>query len=317
MSFPVFDLHCDTALALLGEDLRSPTDLKKNKLHIDLDRAKALPGYAQFFACFTTPEMKQWYGISPEMVFQLELDIILAALESHKRTISQAFCVSDILANAQKGKMSAVLSIEGPAGFGYDPELLEQLYAVGFRMTTLGWNEQNPLCGSHITGGGLTEQGRDYFFEAQRLGMIVDVSHCSDEAFFDMLEIAEKPIIASHSNSRAVCGVGRNLTDDMFKAICQVGGVAGINLYTDFIGGGKDLDAVCRHIGHFLELDPCGQHISLGGDLDGCESLAAGFEGVQDYPKIALALQAAGADDTIIRNIFWNNAIGVMEKCCM
>lgn len=317
MSFPVFDLHCDTALALLGQDLRSPMDLKKNKLHIDLDRAKTLPGYVQCFACFTTPEMKQWYGISPEMVFQLELDIILAALESHKRTMSQAFSVKDILSNAEKGKMSGILSIEGPAGFGYDPELLEQLYAVGFRMTTLGWNEQNPLCGSHVTGGGLTEQGSAYFREAQRLGMIVDVSHCSDEAFFDMLEITEKPIIASHSNSRFVCDVSRNLTDDMFKSICQIGGVAGINLYTEFIGGSKDLDAVCRHISHFLELDPTAEHIALGGDLDGCDSLVSGFEGVQSYSVLAECLQHLGLDDPMIRNIFWNNAIGVMEKCCM
>ena len=317
MSFPVFDLHCDTAWALLGKDLRSPMDLKKNKLHIDLDRAKTLPGYAQFFACFSAPEMKQWYGISPEMVFQLELDIILAALESHKRTMSQAFSVKDIQTNAEKGKMSAILSIEGPAGFDYDPELLEQLYAVGFRMTTLGWNEQNPLCGSHATGSGLTEQGRAYFQEAQRLGMIVDVSHASDEAFFDMLEIADKPIIASHSNSRAVCPSSRNLTDDMFKAICEIGGVAGINLYTEFIGGQKDLDAVCRHVARFLELDPTGSHIALGGDLDGCESLVAGFDGVQSYPKLADCLKTLGLDDTILRNIFWNNAIGVMEKCCM
>lgn len=317
MSFPVFDLHCDTALALLGEDLRSPMDLKKNKLHIDLERAKTLPGYVQCFACFTAPEMKQWYGISPEMVFQLELDIILAALESHKRSMSQAFSVKDILANAEKGKMSALLTIEGPAGFGYDPELLEQLHAVGFRMTTLGWNEDNLLCGSHVTGGGLTERGRDYFREAQRLGMIVDVSHSSDRAFWDMMELTQKPIIASHSNSRSICDVSRNLTDDMFKAICEIGGVAGINVYTDFIGGESDLNAVCRHIAHFLELDPSGEHIALGGDLDGCDSLVSGFDGVQSYSALAGCLQQLGLDEKIIRNIFWNNAIGVMEKCCM
>ena len=317
MSFPVFDLHCDTALALLGKDLRTPMDLKKNELHIDLNRAKALPGYVQCFACFTTPDMKQWYGISPEMVFQLELDIILAALESHKRTMSQAFSVQDILSNAEKGKMSAILTIEGPAGFDYDPALLEQLHAVGFRMTTLGWNEQSPLCGSHKTGGGLTDKGREYLLEAQRLGMIVDVSHCSDEAFFDMLEIADKPLIASHSNSRSVCDVSRNLTDDMFRAICQTGGVAGINLYTEFVGGEMNLDAVCRHIAHFLELDPTGEHIALGGDMDGCESLPVGFEGVQSYPVLIERLRQFGINDEILHNICWNNALGVMKKCCM
>lgn len=317
MNCPVFDLHCDTALALLGKDLRSPGSLKQNTLHIDLQRAKQLAGYVQCFACFTTPEMAQWYGISPENVFQLELDIILAELERHKRTMSQVFSVEDIRANTGKGKMSALLTIEGPAGFGYDPELLQYLYAVGFRMTTLGWNEDNVLCGSHSTGGGLTALGKEYVCEAQRLGMVVDVSHCSDAAFWDMMEITEKPIIASHSNSRSICDTSRNLTDDMFKAVCSVDGVAGINFYTGFLGDNADLDTACRHIEHFLELDPTGKHIALGGDLDGCDSLAKGFEGVQSYPALAARLLERGTPRDLIEKIYWNNAMGVMEKCFM
>jgi membrane dipeptidase len=317
MSFPVFDLHCDTALELLGKDLRSPRSLKKNDLHIDLERAKKLPGYVQCFACFTTPGMDKWFGVSAENVFQLELDIILAELERNKRTMSQIYSVADIHANMEKGKMSAILSIEGPAGFGFDPALLTYLHAVGFRLTTLGWNEDNVLCGSHKTGGGLTSLGREYVKEAQRLGMVVDVSHCSDKAFWDMMEITQKPLIASHSNSRAVCDVSRNLTDEMFKAICQVGGVAGINQYAEFLGDKPDLDTVCRHIEHFLEMDPTGEHIALGGDLDGCERLAEGFEGIQSYPSLAQRLLDRGASLQIVENIYWNNAIGVMEKCFM
>lgn len=317
MNFPVFDLHCDTAWALLGEDLRTPGSLKQNQLHIDLDRAKKLPGYVQCFSCFTTPEMREWYGVSPEMVFQLELDIILAELERNKRIMGLAYSYSDIQRNLEKGKMSAVLSIEGPAGFGYDPELLEPLYAAGFRLTTLGWNEDNPLCGSHLTGGGLTEQGNVYFQEAQRLGMIVDVSHCSDKAFWDMVALAKKPIIASHSNSRSVCNASRNLTDEMFLAICRLNGVVGLNLYTEFVGGSKDLDAACDHILHWLTLDPEGDHIALGGDLDGCDSLVRGFEGVQCYPDLAQCLLDRGLSETMIEKIFWKNAMGVMERCCM
>ena len=107
------------------------------------------------------------------------------------------------------------------------------------------WNEQNPLTGSHVTGGGLTDMGREFVREAQRLGMLVDVSHISDEGFWDIMKITEAPVIATHSNSRAVCDVSRNLTDDMFKAICQTGGVAGFNMYTDFIGKKPDLEDEC------------------------------------------------------------------------
>ena len=315
MKFPVFDLHCDTALELLGKDLRSPKRLKENDLHIDLERAKKLPGYCQCFACFTTPAMKEWMNVAPEMVFQLELDVILAELERNKRQMSQVYSADEVRRNQEKGKMSAILTIEGPAGFGFDPELLDDLYKVGFRISSLGWNEQNVLTGSHVTGGGLTDLGRAYVKEAQRLGMIIDVSHISDEGFWDIMKFTEKPIIATHSNSRAVCNHSRNLTDDMFRAIIETGGVAGFNQCAPFVGDKPNLDTICDHILHFLELDPEGKHIALGADLDGCDELPEGFEGIQSYPSMADRLLARGVDEQILYNIFWNNALGVMDKC--
>lgn len=317
MKFPVFDLHCDTALELLGKDMRQPKQLDRNDLHIDLERAKALPGYCQCFACFTTPFMSEWSKVSPETVFQKEMDIILAELDRCKDTIAQVYTARQVEENAEKGMMSAILTIEGPAGFGFDPALLEDLYKVGFRISTLGWNEQNVLTGSHISGGGLTELGREYVREAQRLGMIVDVSHISDAGFWDIMKITEKPIIASHSNSRAVCANSRNLTDDMFRAIMETGGVAGFNQCAPFVGEQPNLDTICDHIFHFMELDPDGKHIALGGDLDGCDVLPEGFNGIESYPAMAQRLLECGLDEKTVHNIFWNNALGVMENCCM
>ncbi len=317
MNFPVFDLHCDTALELLGKDLLGGYSLRKNSFHIDLERAKMLPGYAQCFACFTTPDSRRWYEVSPVVAFEREMGEILSQIEKNSDWIRQAFSAQEVRENYENGLMSGILTIEGPAGFDFDPELLQDLYAVGFRVSTLSWNEQNALTGSQKTGGGLTDQGREYVREAQRVGMIVDVSHISDEGFWDIMKIAEKPVIASHSNSRAVCDVGRNLTDDMFHAICQTGGVAGINQYAEFLGDQPDLDTVCAHILHFLELDPEGNHIALGGDLDGCDTLADGFEGVQSYPVLANRLLELGVGEEIVRKIYWNNALEVMEKCCI
>ncbi len=316
MSFPVFDLHCDTALALLGKDLLGGNSLRKNDLHLDLERAKSLPGFAQCFACFTTPEFRDWYQVSPVIAFEREMGEILSQMEKNADLIRQAYAAKDVRENHEKGLMSGILTIEGPAGFDFDPELLQDLYNVGFRITTLGWNEQNLLTGSHQTGGGLTQQGREYVQQAQKVGMIVDVSHISDAGFWDIMDITEKPVIASHSNSRAVCDVSRNLTDDMFLAICQTGGVAGINQYSAFVGDQPDLDAVCDHIVHFLELDPMGDHIALGGDLDGCDTLCEGFDGVQSYPAMAQRLLSRGVSENIVRKIYWDNALEVMEKCC-
>ena len=316
MSFPVFDLHCDTALGLLGKQLVGGVELKSSDLHIDLDRAKALPGYAQCFACFTTPFMEEWYKKSPVEIFEREMAMILHQMEKNPKIIRQAYSAGEVRKNFEKGIMSGILTIEGPAGFGFDPALLEDLQAIGFRMTTLGWNEMNVLTGSHKTGGGLTDQGREFVKEAQRVGMMVDVSHISDEGFWDIMDITEKPIVASHSNSRAVCDNSRNLTDDMFRAICQSGGMAGYNQCAPFVGEKPNLDTVCDHILHFLELDPEGEHIALGGDLDGCDELPEGFDGVQSYPAMAAKLLARGVDDTILRKIYWENALGVMETCC-
>ncbi len=316
MNFPVFDLHCDTALALLGSTFRELGSLKSNGLHFDLDRAKENGGFCQCFACFTSPLMEQ-QGMPPaEEMFQRELESILSQIEISSNDIALAYTAADVEKNQEKGKMSAILTVEGPAGFGFDPALLEDLYLAGFRMTTLGWNENNVLTGSHLTGGGLTQLGREYVRTAQDLGMIIDVSHISDRGFWDILEMTEKPVVASHSNSRSVCGHSRNLTDDMFRAICQTGGVAGFNQYADFVGDPPDLEAACSHFLHFLELDPEGEHIALGGDLDGCERLTEGFYGVQSYPVLANALLERGVSEQIIRKIYWENALGVMKKCC-
>lgn len=313
MIFPVFDLHCDTAFALLHENMRTHKLLRRNDLHFDLERAGELPGYAQCFACFSSPMQKH----PPVLMFEREMETITAEIESNRDLIHMAYNAAHIKENKDNGRMSAILTIEGPAGFGFDPALLEDLYKIGFRISTLGWNEDNVLTGSHITGGGLTDLGRCYVKEAQRLGMIIDVSHISDRGFWDIIEMADAPVIASHSNSRAICGVSRNLTDDMFRAICQTGGVAGINLYAGFLGESPDLNTVADHIIHFLELDPSGKHIALGSDMDGCDALPAGFAGVQDYPKLADRLLDRGLDTETVYDIFWNNAIGVMERCCM
>lgn len=315
MKFPVFDFHCDTALQLLGKDRNTPGRLDKNELHIDLERAATLPGYAQCFACFTTPTMRRPEGVSVIGMFERELAAILNQVEANADKMRVAYSAEEIEENRAQGIMSALLTIEGTAGFDYNVELLEDLYNIGFRVTTLGWNEKNPLTGSCVTGGGLTEQGREYVRLAQKVGMVVDVSHISDEGFWDIIEITNKPIIASHSNSRALKDIPRNLTDEMYLALCRTGGTTGINLYPGFLGENADIDTVCDHIFHFINLAGDDKHVSLGSDMDGVECLPSGFTGVQDYPKIADRLLQRGLTEQSVENIFWNNAIGVVRKC--
>ena len=313
MNIPVFDFHCDTSDILSGFDGTPGARLRKNSTHIDLERASKLDAYAQCFACFTSTSGKY----DPVTVFEKKLASIIREVEKNPDMIRIAYSSADVDENRQQGIMSAILTIEGPAGFGFDPELLQDLYNVGFRISSLGWNEKNVLTGSNVTGGGLTDLGKAYVREAQRLGILVDVSHISDEGFWDIMDITQGPVIATHSNSRAICNVSRNLTDEMFLEICKSGGVAGINLYGAFVGDEPTLDRLCDHVLHFVELDPECKHIALGGDLDGCDVLCDGIAGIQDYPAFAQALRKRGLTEQMVRDVFWNNAMEVFSKCSM
>ena len=314
MKFPVFDFHCDTALAMMGEHGNAPCDLRRNNHHIDLERAAVNGGYCQCFACFTTPFMEQRSGVPVTTIFERELAALQKGFQANSDLIRQAFSMEEVRQNQKNGLMSGILTLEGTAGINFDASRLEDLYKTGFRIVSLGWNEKNPLTGSHHTGGGLTDMGREFVKEAQRLGYLVDVSHISDEAFWDLTKITDGPIIATHSNSRAVWGESRNLTDDMFRAIVDTDGVAGFNMCYEFIGEKPTLDTACDHILHFMELDPTGKHIALGGDLDGIDRMPEGFHGVQSFPAFAQRLLERGLDENTVMNIFWNNALGVMDR---
>ena len=305
MNIPVFDFHCDTPVFLA-----KGASLAENNLHFDLKRASKFAGYAQCFACYTTTLDDK----DPTLTLERGLAGINRELEKNKSIIRQAYTAEDILQNQEAGLMSAVLTLEGSAGYGFDPELLGVLYDAGVRIASLGWNEKNPLAGSHITGGGLTDLGKAFVNEAQRLGILIDVSHISDEAFWDIMDITQAPIIATHSNSRALCEHSRNISDEMFSAICKTGGIVGINMCADFLGENPTLDTACEHVKHFLDLDPTGKHIALGGDLDGCEDLPLDFKGVENYPDFAECMLENGIGIDTIKNIYWNNAIEVMKN---
>ena len=317
MKLSVFDLHCDTVTELLGQDLSASTSLRSNNLHIDLQHMKQYDAYAQCFAFWSTTGLKLPKGLKPEDVFWREVSVLQDQLDKNRDLIRQARSGDDVRKNQEEGIVSAIFTLEGPAGIGFEPAKLQKLHDLGFRISTLGWNEQNSLTGSHVTGGGLTKRGREYVKECQRLGILVDVSHISDEGFRQIMDMTEGPVIASHSNSRTVFDVSRNLTDDMFRAICKTGGVAGFNLCAGFVGEHPTVDTACDHIFHLLELDPAGTHIAIGGDLDGICEMPEGFSGVQDYPKLAKRLLERGLDETILNQIFWSNALGVIDKCSM
>lgn len=312
MKYAVFDAHCDTALELWrrGETWETCTT------EVDLKTAD-FPAYGQFFAFCPLP-----LGQGTEACVEIFTQAYGHFFKLLDRPGAPAALIRDrdAFGKAWKpGKCAAFLSLEGAEGIGCDPGRLEDLYAMGVRMVNLTWNEDNALAGCAVKdGGGLTAQGREFVRKAQRLGILIDVSHLSERAFWDLLDLTEWPVVASHSNSAALCPHRRNLTDAQFRAICDTGGFVGISFYATFLApsGQADLDAVRCHMEHFLSLEGYG-HVALGGDLDGCNVLPAGFSGLAGYAALADHLEQAGFSEEYIEEIFSNTIKRVVKTCIM
>ena len=308
--YVVFDSHCDTATELWHRR----QSLNQTNCHVSLPRMEQYPACGQFFAFCTLGGIDT--GRTCEQLLWEPYQYFMKQLEVHKDRIRLCTKGSEFDQTAVEGKCAAFLALEGAEGISCDPGRLDELREAGITMINLTWNADNALAGaSKHDGPGLSAQGREFVRRAQKLGIIIDVSHISDRAFWDIMDITEAPIVASHSNLRSVCDHSRNLTEDMYRAIVQTGGTAGINLCAPFIKSeGADFDATCDHILRRLEIDPSGEHVSLGGDLDGCDELPAGFVGIQSYNALADRLLERGLDEQTIRNIYWHNTMGVMDR---
>ena len=299
----LFDGHCDTLLALTFS--KKPVgSLYRNDFHVDLERGLSLGGYAQFFAIFGHRGF-----IREGDIFDLFHDRFLKEMEACAD--HAAFCRTGREADAAiaQGKAAAFLSVEGAEVLECDPRRLEQAAEMGVRILCLSWNRANALTGTNAEDPdrGLSAAGKDYVRLGEELGLILDVSHLSDPGFWDLEKQVKGPFVATHSNSRAICAHPRNLTDDMFRAIRDHGGVAGLNLYTLFLGEDEvTLETVLRHLEHFLDLGG-EKTLAMGGDLDGCESLPGGMKGVQDVRLIREELEKRGYDEPLLDDLFFGN----------
>jgi membrane dipeptidase len=310
----VFDAHCDTIYQCYKQNANL---LKENPQgHLDLVRMRQFTTSAQFFAIFEDAKGKTDQRM--EEIFALEYQIFCNQLELNQREL--AFCCTRNEAeNAfMQGKSAAFLSVEGADLLGCSLEQLDRAYILGVRAVNLTWNRSNLLSGSALeeTERGLSPLGKAFARRMQELGMLVDVSHLSDTGFWDVIDLAEKPVIASHSNARAVCHHPRNLTNAQFMALVQVGGVAGLNLYTDFLGPDPDFGSITAHLDHFWSLGG-EDHVSLGGDWDGCDTLPEGMEeGIGSLRKLYEYLLQRNYSETLLEKLYYKNLMRVVDEVC-
>ena len=314
---PYFDAHCDTGT----KALRSGEGLRSNRIHLDLTRFGAYAPAAQVFAVFSRPRTHDWRAgyenDSPAGALAAHgtecLSALVRELERNADLVMICRSADDARQAAAQGKVAAFLAVEGAELLGSSVEGLRSAYEKGVRLVNLTWNYRNPLCGTNQTGGGLTEAGRVFVREAQALGVAVDMSHLSDEGFWDCLELAEKPILAGHSNARALCPHPRNLTDGMFSALAKAGGVAGLNLCPAFLGEDPDVETCFAHVEHFLALGG-EKAVCLGTDFDGIDHTPRGIAGVQDMGAIYECLLRHNLPEDLVRDIFYNNLFSYLER---
>ena len=297
-----FDAHCDTVYRsyMTGEKMRS------NNGHISLEKADVFKAYAQIFTFFYSADDAPGDGMLS--VSKKMYDLFCGELEENKDIMAHCKTSADIERASAEGKISAVLSVEGADLLECDPDNIELAKSWGVRLINPTWNCANAISGTHCRESerGLSDIGRAFVKTAEKADIMMDVSHLSEKGFWDLIKIAEKPVVASHSNSRAVYDHSRGLTDDQFKAICETGGVAGLNFYTNFVGENPDIEDLIRHLEHFMSIGG-EKHVALGGDLDGCESTVRGINSFTDVPALYTALEKRGYSKELLENIFWNN----------
>jgi membrane dipeptidase len=229
----VIDGHCDTP----SEYMQAPFDLSvaQSSGHIDYARMRAGGLDAAFFVAYVPAEKADHDAAAYCLRI---IDTIHQMVERHPRDAAFAASTADIRSIAATGKRAILIGVEGGHAIEDSLEILRSYYRLGARYMTLThsnsnhWADSSGDKGQH---GGLTPFGREVVREMNRIGMMVDVSHVSDDTFWDVIETTRAPVIASHSSARALATAPRNMTDDMLAAVGKNGGVVMVNFFPLFI----------------------------------------------------------------------------------
>lgn len=192
-----------------------------------------------------------------------------AELRARSATVSVIRTVDDIVAAKRDGKLGVVLQFEGTRCFERDLNLIEMFYELGVRQTILAFNSANSVGGgcADPADGGLTSYGRRFVREAERVGMLIDLSHVGRRTSLDALKIAQQPMVFSHSNSNAVHGCFRNIDDEQARACAQTGGLLGVSGSSEYLGDQQcRTETLFRHLDHYVQLVGA-EHVCIGFDV--------------------------------------------------
>lgn len=277
-----FDLHCDTPY----ECYFKKQDFLKNSLAVSGEKGAVFDNWKQVFAVWIRDDLDEPYRLYK------------AILRDFKEKLSN-----------KPDNLTPCFSVEGGAVLEDDTDRLYALKEDGVRILTLTWNGENRIAGGSKTDKGLTDFGKRVIREMNALKMLCDLSHLNEKSFYSAAELADYPL-ATHSNCKAVFDCPRNLSDNQLKLIAEKGGIVGLCLYPQFLGG-EVFDRLYRNIYHLLELG-MENSIAIGSDFDGAD-MAAELCDISKIPLLRAKLHEKGLSETVLGKIFYKNAEKYLE----
>ena len=315
----MIDLHCDTISVLFNKENES---LIKNSLSIDKLKLETAGSLAQFFACFVDLGKFKGENICKQG-FLYVLDLIKFAENqflTKNSNISLAKSYSHYIKNCKEKKISAFLTVEEGGIIENDISKLNHLYNKGIRLITLCWNYENCIGFPNgkkfeLMQKGLKPFGFEVVEKMNDKGIIIDVSHLSDQGFFNVINFSKKPVIASHSNSRSLCPHPRNLTDEMIKALAEKGGIAGVNFYPFFLvtNGKASLESLAEHIKYMQNVGG-EDFVAIGTDFDGFDGSLNDIKDISQIEKLFKILKSYGFTPQQIEKIKLKNAERIIKE---
>ena len=346
---PIFDGHNDALLSFYERERGEGVSFfdHSTKGHIDLPRARTGGFGGGFFAVYVPPDPALpnperpdlpstgsyamplpeplELGYSQRTAMAMAAGLFRIEAESHGQ-VKVVRTANQLAACLRDGVLAAVLHFEGAEAI--DPELnaLEVFHQAGMRSLGLVWSRPNAFAHgvpfqfphSPDTGPGLTDAGRALVRACNRLGIMIDLSHINEQGFWDVAELTDAPLVATHSNVYSLCQTTRNLTDKQLDAIKETDGMVGLNFAVSFLreDGRSDpntpIEVMVQHIDYLVErlgID----RVGFGSDFDGAK-IPQAIGDVAGLPKLVAALRAHGYDDAALRKIAHENWVRVLRK---
>lgn len=289
------DLHCDTVTECFDRGYA----LTNCGLQTDLEKLNKGKCAAQCFAIYTQ-------GDGAAVRFK-------ECLAFYKQSgVKKVLNYAD-LEECLKSGAGGILTVEN-LGFIEDVSELEFLFSEGVKMASLVWNIENKLAFPNGTCGGLKPLGREVVDNLDRLKIIVDISHLSDDGAAEILAGRKIPVVASHSDAKSVCDVPRNLSDDLIKKIADCGGVVGVNFCKKFLGEGETFERVFAHVSHIIGVG--GEDaVAIGSDFDGIPA-PENLEDCTKMPDLFSYLEWRGIKKRALEKLCFENFARVFKDIC-